>query len=168
MFLPPPSVPCLSGPISVAAESFALARPRATRPLTDRVGCYARTVLVALWAGALDIAVLALCIHALGIAPLVSRALALVLSGYFAFLGDRSFAFRAQGGNARAQARRFLLIELLALPLNWLSFRLCGYCMPAVAPELLALAANAVVFAAFAYPLRRWFVFRAALGPSLE
>lgn len=168
MFLPPPSVPCLSGPISVAAESFALPRPRATKPLTDRVGCYARTVLVALWAGALDIAVLALCIHALGIAPLVSRALALVLSGYVAFLGDRSFAFRAQGGDVQVQARRFVLIELLALPLNLLSFRLCGYCMPSAPPELLGLAANAVVFTAFAYPVRRWFVFRAAHAPSLE
>lgn len=166
MFLPPPSVPCLSGPISVAAESFALPRSRATKPLTDRMGCYARTVLVALWAGALDIRGARTMHSRAGYRP--ARVEGARTRAHFAFLGDRSFAFRAQGGNVQVQARRFVLIELLALPLNLLSFCLCGYSMPSAPPELLGLAANAVVFTAFAYPVRRWFVFRAPLAPSLQ
>jgi putative flippase GtrA len=159
MFPPPPSVPCLSGPVSVTADHFTLATVRAREALAERLRCYARSVFVAVWAGALDIGVLALCIHGLSIAPLASRALAIVLSGYVAFVGNRSFSFRAQAGSAPAQARRFALTELLALPLNLLAFRLCGHCMPSAAPELVGLAANALVFAAFLYPMRRSFVF---------
>jgi len=159
MFPAPPSVPCLSGPVSVTADPFNLPKLRAGDALTERVRCYARSAFVALWAGALDIGVLALCIHGLSIAPLASRALAILLSGYVAFIGNRSFSFRAQAGSASAQARRFALVELLALPLNLMVFRLCGYCVPSATPELLGLAANAVVFAAFLFPMRRSFVF---------
>jgi putative flippase GtrA len=166
MFSPPPSVPCFASPLSVSAEHFPRLRSTSTclpaEALGSRVLAFLRPLLVALWAGALDLGLLTLCIHWLGCPPLGSRAMAIVVSGVVAFLGNRSFAFRAHAGNVPQQARRFALAELLALPLNLLAFRLCGHYAPAEAPEVVSLVAGAFVFVSFSYPMRRWFVFQTA------
>lgn len=164
MFSPPPSVPCFACPLSVTAQSFPSVRSTsATQPgetLRERVLSFSRSMLVALWAGALDLGLLALCIHWLGFPPLGSRATAIVVSGAVAFLGNRSFAFRARAENVTQQARRFALAELIALPLNLLAFRLCSQHAPSAAPEVASLVAGALVFVSFSYPIRRWFVFQ--------
>jgi putative flippase GtrA len=144
----------------------ALAKRTGFRP---RLLCFARTMLVGFWANVLDFVLLALCLRWLHIEALSSRVIALLLSGLVTFIGSRSFAFRAQGGNVPKQAGRFIVAELAALPLNLLSFQLCSLCAPLAAPELVSFVANGLVFVAFSYPVRRLLVFgrAAASGFSL-
>lgn len=123
-------------------------------------------MLVGFWANILDFVLLALCLRWLGIEPLASRVIALLLSGFVTFLGSRSFAFRVRGGNVPQQAGRFIVAELAALPLNLLSFQFCAMFAPDAAPEVVSFVANALVFVAFSYPVRRLLVFGASTSSS--
>jgi putative flippase GtrA len=123
-------------------------------------------MVVGFWANVIDFALLALCLRWLHIEATWSRLLALLLSGFLTFIGSRSFAFRAQGGSAQQQAGRFFIAELLAVPLNLLSFHLCASCAPLTAPEIVSFVANAIVFIAFSYPVRKLLVFGAAPSPA--
>lgn len=148
-------------PHSLAARSALSAHgaPSWRVSLRPQLMCFARTMLVGFWANVLDFALLALCLRWLHIEALSSRVIALLLSGLLTFVGSRSFAFRVQGGNVPQQAGRFLIAELAALPLNLLSFQLCALCAPLAAPEVVSFVANALVFIAFSYPVRRLLVF---------
>ena len=75
------------------------------------------------------------------------------------FLGSRSFAFRAGSESAVAQAKRFVISELIGFPLNILIFKLLVWLLPQVMPELLGLLANFVLFVTYYYPVRNWLVF---------
>lgn len=136
--------------------------------LRGRLLCFARTLLVGLWANLLDFSLLAACVRWLEIDAMPSRLIALLTSGLVTFLGSRSFAFRAQAGSAPKQASRFVMAELAAVPLNLGLFHLCASGAPLVAPELVSLAANAAVFVAFSYPVRRLLVFPAPRLPRLR
>lgn len=116
-------------------------------------------MVVGFWANVLDFALLALCLRVLHVEALSSRVIALLVSGALTFVASRSFAFRAQGGNVPKQASRFLVAELVGLPLNLLSFQLCALCAPLAAPELVSFVANGLVFVLFSYPVRRLLVF---------
>jgi len=129
--------------------------------------CFARTMLVGFWANILDFALLALCLRWLEIEALSSRVIALLLSGFVTFIGSRSFAFRVQGGNVPRQAGRFIVAEVAAVPLNLLSFQLCATFAPDSAPEFVSFVANALVFVAFSYPVRRLLVFGAEQSSAL-
>jgi putative flippase GtrA len=126
-------------------------------------------MVVGFWANVLDFALLALCLRWLHIEATSSRLIALLVSGLLTFVGSRSFAFRVQGGSVPQQAGRFLVAELLAVPLNLLSFHLCASCAPLAAPECVSFVANAFVFVAFSYPVRKLLVFgvtaRATVAP---
>jgi putative flippase GtrA len=136
--------------------------------LRPRLHCFARTMLVGFWANVLDFALLALCLRWLHIEALSSRVIALLVSGLITFIGSRSFAFRVTGGSVPKQAGRFIVAELAAVPLNLLSFQMCALCAPLTAPELVSFVANALVFVAFSYPVRRLLVFGAATAPQLQ
>jgi putative flippase GtrA len=124
-----------------------------------RLLCLARTLIVGFWANVLDFGLLAICLRWLHIDATSSRVIALVVSGALTFIASRSFAFRVQGGSVPQQAGRFLVAELLALPLNLLSFHLCASCAPLAAPEVVSFVANALVFIGFSYPVRKLLVF---------
>lgn len=134
--------------------------------LRARLLCFARTMVVGFWANVLDFALLALCLRVLHIEAVTSRVIALLVSGALTFVASRSFAFRVQGGNMPKQASRFLVAELVGLPLNLLSFQLCALCAPLAAPELVSFVANGLVFVLFSYPVRRLVVFGVAAAPA--
>jgi putative flippase GtrA len=123
-------------------------------------------MVVGFWANVLDFALLAVCLRWLHIEATSSRLIALLVSGALTFVGSRSFAFRVQGGSVPQQAGRFLVAELLAVPLNLLSFNLCASCAPLAAPEVVSFVANALVFVGFSYPVRKLIVFGVAAGAA--
>jgi putative flippase GtrA len=148
----------------VYPRDFVITLP-AKESLRARLLCFARTMVVGFWANVLDFALLALCLRVLHVEALSSRVIALVVSGALTFVASRSFAFRVQGGNMPKQASRFLVAELVGLPLNLLSFQLCALCAPLAAPELVSFVANGLVFVLFSYPVRRLLVFGVATVP---
>jgi putative flippase GtrA len=164
-----PSTTALPTTVALAAvaRDAQFSSSRDGRPLRESLLCFARTMLVGFWANVLDFALLALCLRLLHIEALSSRVIALLVSGLLTFIGSRSFAFRAQGGNVPQQAGRFVIAELAALPLNLLSFQLCALFAPLAAPEVVSFVANGLVFVAFSYPVRRLLVFGAATSSRL-
>jgi putative flippase GtrA len=157
MPLSTPRVPSSTAEVPVLAVESAVARERMKQSLL----CFARTLFVGFWSNLLDFALLAICVRWLHIEALPSRFIALATSGIVTFIGSRSFVFRVQPGNVPKQASRFVVAELVGLPLNLASFRLCALCAPLAAPELVSFVANALVFVGFAYPVRRLLVFSA-------
>jgi putative flippase GtrA len=154
----PPRVP--SSPPDVVSLPLQLSPARGS--LKRDLLCFGRTLFVGFWANLLDFGLLAACVRWLHIEAMPSRFIALTISGVLTFIGSRRFVFRAQPGSVPKQATRFVMAELAALPLNLLSFRMCASCAPLVAPELVSFVANALVFVAFSYPVRRLLVFGAA------
>jgi putative flippase GtrA len=130
--------------------------------LQQHLLCFARTLFVGFWANLLDFALLSACVRWLHIEALPSRFIALTISGVLTFIGSRRFVFRGEPGSMPKQASRFVMAEIAALPLNLLTFRMCALCAPLAAPELVSFVANALVFVAFSYPVRRLLVFGAA------
>jgi len=120
---------------------------------------FGRSLIVGCGGTALDFAVLTLSIRVFGLGPTWGRAIGLLIGGVVLFLGSRSFAFRAESESAVAQARRFVISELIAFPLNISIFKLLIWLLPQVAPELLSLLANFVLFVTYYYPVRNWLVF---------
>lgn len=163
MILPPPEGERLSN--ALVRWHDEAARGPCEGGLRARLLCFGRTMIVGFWANLLDFALLALCLRWLHIEALSSRVIALLISGVLTFIASRSFAFRAQGGNAPQQAGRFFMAELAALPLNLLSFHLCAAVAPLAAAEMVSFVANGLVFIAFSYPVRRMLVF-GAVAPS--
>lgn len=110
----------------------------------------------------MDFAALTVSIRLLHVDATWARIIGLCVGGVVLFFGSRSFAFRVEGEPAGPQATRFVVSELIALPLNMLAFKLLLHFVPAVAPEVLSLAANFALFVAYYYPVRNYVVFRAA------
>jgi putative flippase GtrA len=119
-----------------------------------------RSLIVGSGGTALDFAALTVSIRLLHIDATWARIIGLCVGGVVLFFGSRSFAFRAQAEAAGSQAKRFFISELIGFPLNMLAFKLALQLLPAVAPELLSLLANFVLFVAYYYPVRSNVVFR--------
>jgi putative flippase GtrA len=92
--------------------------------------------------------------------PSWARLPALVTGACFQFFGNRGFTFRAEAGSLRRQLWLFLIAEGITLALNWSTFCLLVTHVDGVPAELLGLAGSFLTFVAFAYPVRRWVVFR--------
>ena len=120
---------------------------------------FGRSLIVGSGGTALDFAAVALSIRVFGLAPTWARAVGLLLGGVVLFLGSRGFAFRAESESVVGQAKRFVISELIAFPLNMLTFKLLVWLLPQVAPELLILLANFALFVTYYYPVRNWLVF---------
>lgn len=109
-----------------------------------------------------DLAVLALLVSALGVAPRVASIPALVVGGVVNFLGNRHFAFRATRGSLVKQAALYTVVELAALAANGVLFDVVMRLLPpslAWAYVPVRLVTSNVVFLAWSYPLWR-LVFR--------
>lgn len=132
----------------------------ARSPLATHALRFGRSLLVGSGGSALDFAALTLSIRGFGLDPTWGRAVGLLVGGVVLFVGSRSFAFRAESESALTQARRFVISELIAFPLNILVFKLLTAQLPQVAPELLGLLANFALFVTYYYPVRNWLVFK--------
>jgi putative flippase GtrA len=133
----------------------------ATKPSRDPL----RVVRALLAGGAAtlaDLAVLALLVSVVGLAPRVASIPALVIGGVVNFLGNRHFAFRATSGSLAKQAVLYTIVEIAALAANGVLFDVVMRLLPhelAWAYVPVRLVTSHVVFLAWSYPLWR-FVFR--------
>jgi putative flippase GtrA len=121
---------------------------------------FGRALIVGSGATLADFSVFETCVRAAGIAPSSARLPALLTGACCQFFGNRSFTFRATAGRLSHQARLFLVAEATTLGLNWSLFQLLVRHVQGVPPELLSFAGTFLVFIGFAYPVRRWVVFR--------
>jgi putative flippase GtrA len=133
-------------------------------PLRVRALRFGRSLIVGSWGTALDFGALTVSIRLLHLDSTWGRVVGLCAGGVVLFFGSRSFAFRAQSESAAPQAKRFVISELVGFPLNILVFKLLLWLLPAIAPELLSLVANFLLFVTYYYPVRNRIVFR---GPRL-
>jgi len=67
---------------------------------------------------AINLAVLAFCVHVAGIEYHLSAALAWIVAGASNFVLNRHWTFKAGGGAVHVQAARFLVVSLFALGVN--------------------------------------------------
>ena len=121
---------------------------------------FGRALIVGSGATLADFSVFETCVRAVGIAPSAARLPALMTGACCQFFGNRSYTFRARAGRLSRQARLFLVAEAITLGLNWSIFQLLIRHVPGVPPELLGFLGTFLVFISFAYPVRRWVVFR--------
>ena len=73
---------------------------------------------------AVNLGVLALCVHVAAIDYHVGAALAWIVAGVSNFIFNRHWTFKAREGQVHVQAARFLIVSLLALGVNELALTL--------------------------------------------
>jgi putative flippase GtrA len=129
-------------------------------PLRVRAMRFGRSLIVGSGGTALDFAALTLSIRLFHLDATWARVVGLCVGAVVLFFGSRSFAFRAEAESAAPQAKRFVISELIGFPLNILAFKALLQLLPMVAPELLSLVANFVLFVTYYYPVRNGIVFR--------
>jgi len=143
-----------------------LARDEAGKPFVQGILRFVRALIVGAGATLVDISVLTTCIRLAGLAPTAARLPALICGASVQFFGNRTYTFRAQRGSLTRQGRLFVLAELVALALNWSLYRLLVPRVHSIPPEIVSFFGTFVVFVSFAYPLRRWVIFRIPEVPS--
>lgn len=121
---------------------------------------FGRSLIVGSGGTLLDLAAVTLSIRLIGLEPTWARVVGLVVGCVAMFYGSRTFAFRAQSDSAVGQAKRFVISEVIGFPLNIVVFRGLIGALPWVAPELLSLLANFLLFVTYYYPVRNFIVFR--------
>ena len=109
-----------------------------------------------------DVAVLAVLVSLVGLAPRMASVPALLVGGLVNFVGNRHFAFRAARGSLARQAVLYAIVELAALAANGVLFDVVMRLLPpslAWAYVPVRLVTSHLVFLAWSYPLWR-LVFR--------
>ena len=132
----------------------------AAEPFAQRLWRFARAAIVGSGATLADFTVFETGTRLLGVAPSVARLPALLTGACCQFFGNRSFTFRARAGSLTRQAWLFVIAEAITLGLNWSVFHLLVTHVHGAPPEVLGIAGTSLTFVAFAYPVRRWVVFR--------
>lgn len=121
-----------------------------TRPLP---GTLRRSAVIGVLATLADLAMLALMVHGLGIAPAWANVPALALGLGIQFVGNKFWAFRETTTDPAALARQgsaFLAVEVVAFILNAGFFHIFAVALGA--PALLArVVASALVYFGFSY-----------------
>jgi putative flippase GtrA len=133
-------------------------------PRLESIWRFGRALIVGGGATLCDFSVFTTCVRLIEIAPASARIPALIAGASCQFIGNRSFTFRAQSGSLSRQAKLFLVAEAITLGLNWSVFRVLLGKVQGVTPELLGFLGTFLVFVGFAYPVRRWVVFRLPAG----
>lgn len=121
---------------------------------------FGRALIVGGGATLADFSVFTLCVRAAGMAPSVARVPGLVIGASCQFFGNRSYTFRARKGSLSRQAKLFIVAEAITFALNWGVFHLLVTHVSWVPPEISSFLGTSVTFVAFAYPVRRWVIFR--------
>jgi putative flippase GtrA len=143
----------------VPASGAAPAEPR--EPIADRLLRFGRALIVGSGATLADFSVFETGVRLIGIAPSAARLPALITGACCQFFGNRTFTFRARAGKVSRQAQLFVCAEAITLLLNWSAFQLLlTHLPPAVPPEFVGFLGTFLVFVGFAYPVRRYVVFR--------
>jgi putative flippase GtrA len=131
-----------------------------SEPVLQRLLRFGRAVVVGSGATIADFSVFEACVRGIGMAPGAARLPALLTGACLQFFGNRTYTFRAQAGNLSRQAWLFTLAEGITLALNLGTFHVLVTRLSGVPPELLSFLGTFVVFVVFAYPVRRWVIFR--------
>lgn len=126
---------------------------------------FGRSLIVGSGGTLLDLLAVTISIRALGMEPTWARVVGLVVGCVAMFYGSRTFAFRAQSESAVGQAKRFVISEVVGFPLNLVVFKVLIGALPWVAPELLSLLANFLLFVSYYYPVRSFLVFKRQAEP---
>lgn len=93
---------------------------------------------------AVNLALYALCVKALGVQYLIAESLAWILAAANNFVWNRHWTFQARDGQVHMQAIRFFLVSLIALAFNLLVLRILveSAGMDKLVAEVIALAAS--------------------------
>jgi putative flippase GtrA len=118
-------------------------------------------------ATASDLCVLFTLTAGFGLSPHVANVPALLVGGTVNFFVNRHFAFRAKAGSVKRQAALYIAVEALALLLNGFVYDLLLRVSPMAREHygVVRVAAGAVVFLLWSYPLWRW-VFKTPAQPQ--
>lgn len=135
-----------------------------SEPLLERCLRFARASIVGSGATLADLTVFETSTRLLGFTPSLARLPALLTGACLQFFGNRGFTFRARSGSLSRQAWLFVVAEAITLALNWALFHLLVTHIDGAPPELLGIVGTSLTFVAFAYPVRRWVVFRVPSG----
>ena len=123
-----------------------------------------RSALVGVAATLADLGALFVMVTLLGISPRVASIPALLFGAAVQFVGQRSFAFRATGGNAVGQAIRFAGVHAVTLLLSALLYDVAVRVAGAHVPYwVLRLLVGNAVYLAWSYPMFKR-VFASASG----
>ena len=129
-------------------------------PLMVQALRFGRSLIVGGGGSLADFAAVFVCLRIFSLDPTWARVAGLGVGCLVMFYGSRSYAFRAQSGSATLQAKRFIISEAIAFPLNLAIFKLLVTALPGVPAELLSVAANFALFLTYYYPVRSLIVFR--------
>jgi putative flippase GtrA len=139
-------------------------------PLAARFATFLRSALTGGAATLADLAVIALAVGVLHVRPAVANVPALLVGAVIQFFGNRSFAFRAQGGPVHRQAALFALTEAVTLLLNGALYHVVAtHLALSTAGAVVARAITTnVVFVGWSYPVwKRVFAPARAAGPGV-
>jgi putative flippase GtrA len=156
-------------PTSTSSSASWKTRCVRAESLLTRAWRFGRALIVGSGATLVDLSIFTTCVRAIDIAPTHARLPALIAGACVQFVGNRSFTFRARAGKLSRQLKLFLAAELFTLGLNWSIFQLLIRRIQGIPPELVSFLGTALVFVAFAYPIRRLVIFRLPkVQPSLD
>lgn len=142
------------------SEPAKVREPTSREPWIERALRFGRALVVGSGATLVDVSVLTTSIHLVGLAPAAARVPALLAGASFQFFGNRTYTFRAQRGKITRQAKLFVMAELVALLLNWCTFRFLSPRITIVPQEIVSFLGTFIVFIAFAYPMRKLVIFK--------
>ena len=117
-----------------------------------RLETLARSAGVGVVATAVDLATLALLVHACGVGARAASAPALALGVALQFVGNKRLAFRDRDPDWAPQAARFMLVEALAFVANLALFDLASRHV-SLPPVALRLATTSAVYFSVCLPL---------------
>ena len=101
-----------------------------------------------------DIATFAALHHALGVDKNLAFWPAQVVGGIVNFIGNRRFAFQAQGGSLASQMVPFFGVTVISWVLTWALFHFTvELAEPYLLPDFVKLIASNAVYLGFSYPM---------------
>lgn len=125
-----------------------------------------KSAVVGLLATLADMALIALMVHGLAVAPAIANVPALTVGLIIQFWGNKRYAFQDKSPVTTRQTSAFLAVELVAFALNAVFFHVLAVGFE-VTPLLARAVASAFVYFAFSY--RLWqIIFRQPAAPSPE
>lgn len=125
-----------------------------------------KSAVVGLLATLADMALIALMVHGLAVAPAIANVPALTVGLLIQFWGNKRYAFQDKSPVTTRQTSAFLAVELVAFALNAVFFHVLAVGFE-VTPLLSRAIASAFVYFAFSY--RLWqIIFRQPTAPSPE
>lgn len=130
--------------------------PTPTEPrVLARLATFARSALTGGAATLVDLGVVAFAVGILRVPAAAANVPALLAGAVVQFVGNRRFAFRAQGGDVRRQAALFALSEAVTLLLNGLLYHLVAthFTLGTASAVVARAVTTNLVFVLWSYPV---------------